>query len=280
MVKNSLQSRSWVDSPGWFWTFIVASIACVAAYVANLIFSEVNPGNVWGLTYGSIATILMVGAALYGLRRRTMKISTKLGLGRAQSWVQYHIYGGTIFLLLVFMHSGFSLPSGPLNWLLWILSIWVTLSGIFGIILQKWIPKILASGLSVEIVYERIPELVEEMRANAEEVIKKCAEPLKDFYARNIQPALGTPKTRLIYYVDITGGIQTQLKQFEYLERVLSNEDKQKLQSLESIYKTKLELDAHYTLQKALRVWLYAHVPLSLILLVAVALHLYAVYYY
>jgi len=280
MVKNSLQSRNWVDSTSWFSAFIIASIVCVAAYIVNLIFSEVNAGNVWGLTYGTLATILMVGAALYGLRRRTMKISTKLGLGRTQTWVQYHIYGGTIFLLLVFMHSGFSLPSGPLNWLLWILSVWVTVSGIFGVFLQKWIPKILASGLSVEIVYERIPELIEEMRSNAEAVIKKCAEPLKDFYTRNIEPALASPQTRLIFYIDITGGIQTQLKQFEYLERVLSNEDKQKLQSLESIYKTKLELDAHYTLQKALRVWLYSHVPLSLILLVAVALHLYAVYYY
>jgi cytochrome b subunit of formate dehydrogenase len=39
-------------------------------------------------------------------------------------------------------------------------------------------------------------------------------------------------------------------------------------------------LDAHYTLQKALRWWLYLHVPASLMLVLLVGLHVYAVIYY
>ena len=88
------------------------------------------------------------------------------------------------------------------------------------------------------------------------------------------------PKVRLIYYIDITGGIQSEVKQFNYLSKLLSAEGKQRLGQLQSYYKTKLELDAHYTLQKALRWWLYLHVPLSLVLIFLVGLHVYSVIYY
>ncbi len=271
---------NWMESPRWFRAFVVITIVSVAVYVVNVVFWEINPGNIWGLTYGSIAAVLMLGAALYGIRRRAMSFSLKFGLGRTQTWAQYHIYGGTICMLFILMHIGFRLPSGPLNWMLWSLSIWVTLSGIFGTFLQKWIPALLASGLSVEVVYERIPELINAMREDAEKLIEKCSTPVKDFYQRNIAPVLIAPKTRMIYYLDITGGIQSEIKKFEYLGKVLGADDKQVLQRLESIYKTKLELDAHYTLQKALRVWLFTHLPLSLVLVVLAVLHLYAVLFY
>ena len=44
--------------------------------------------------------------------------------------------------------------------------------------------------------------------------------------------------------------------------------------------RTKLEIDAHYTLQQALRWWLYAHLPASFVLLVFILLHLYTVLFY
>ena len=238
--------------------------------------SELDSGNPWGLTYGWAAAFFLIGAALYGIRRRMLNYD----IGRSHTWVQFHVYGGVLFLLLVFMHSGFRLPSGTLTWWVWLLSIWITLSGIAGVALQKWIPKMLSSGLAIEVVYERIPELVNQISESAERLLESCTEPVQVFYEKNLAAALMTPQPRLIYYLDITGGIQSRIRQFQYLRRFLSSEEKDTLDRLESMYKTKLELDAHYTLQKALRWWLYMHVPVSLILLVLVALHLYAVTYY
>ena len=129
-------------------------------------------------------------------------------------------------------------------------------------------------------IYERIPELIKEIKTKSEELIQKSTAPIRDFYIKNIAASLATPQTRLIYYLDITGGIQAQVKQFNYLRDVLSSQEKESLTELESLYKKKLELDAHYTLQKALRWWLYTHVPLSLILIFLVCLHLYAVFVY
>ena len=282
LVQNMRATSSRIiclaQSPKWFWVFVIATLISVLIYLINAVFFEVNPGNIWGLTYGTVALILMIGVALYAVRRRKMRLFSRFG--HSFTWVQYHVYGGSLFLLWVFMHSAFTLPSGPLNWWMWILSVWVTISGIFGVFLQKWIPRILASGLSVEVVYERIPELVREIRERSEELIKTCAEPVRDLYMNNLYSALLAPKTRWIYYIDITGGIKSTEKQFEYIRNILTGEEAQKLVRLESMYKTKLELDAHYTLQKLLRWWLYSHVPLSIVLLILVAIHLFAVFYY
>ncbi|NIR49099.1 hypothetical protein GWO43_11605 [candidate division KSB1 bacterium] len=278
--KRTFNINKWVQSPKWFWTFVIASGICLLVFIANLFFADIHPGTIWGLGYGIAATVLMLGVALFGVRRRIVRFTKKFGAGRAQNWVQFHVYAGTLFLLLMFMHTGFQLPTGTLMWWVFILSIWVCFSGLFGVFLQKWIPKILTSGLSVEAIYERIPELTNEIREKTEDLIKLCTDPVKDFYRKNMAPALQSPQVRLIYCIDITGGIQTQVKEFDYLRKLLPSEDKERFTQLESYYKTKLELDAHYTLQKALRWWLYLHVPTSIILVVLVGLHIYSILYY
>ena len=281
-IRNSSGFR-WlklVQSPNWASLFIAATAVCLLVYLVNIIASEVNPGNAWGLSYGAAAAAVMLGAAFYGIRRRKMRTASRHQWGRAQTWVQFHIYGGAIFLLLVFMHSGFGLPNGALFWWLWLLSVWVTISGILGVALQKWLPRILASALSIEVVYERIPELIRAIQKNADSLVANCSQPIKDFYRKKVAPSLTAPRSRLIYYVDITGGIQRRLRQFDFLKTLLSGIEREKLLELELIYKSKLEIDAHYTLQKALKTWLYLHLPASIVLLVLVVIHLFAAFYY
>jgi len=260
--------------------FAAAATLCGIVFLLNATFGDLRPSNIWGLTYGTLAAILMVGAALLGLHRRMTKFALRAGLGKAQSWLQFHLYGGALFLLLMFMHCGFRQPHGILTWWLWFLSLWVAASGVLGVVLQKWIPRLLTSGLAIEVVYERIPELINEISEKVDSLIETCADPVKDFYQKHLALALVTPRPRLIYCIDITGGIQSRLKQFDYLRGFLPSEEKEKLNKLEAFYKTKLEIDAHFTLQRILRLWLFTHVPLSFALLILLALHLFAVLYY
>ena len=53
----------------------------------------------------------------------------------------------------------------------------------------------------------------------------------------------------------------------------LGGEDRGKLDRLEAMFRSKLELDAHYSLQRALRWWLLAHVPFTLVLVFLVIVH-------
>ncbi len=269
-----------VQSQKWWRTFVVASVLVLAALAVNLMSAELQPGNTWGLVYGTCAAVLMFAVALFGVRRRVVPFTKRFGLGRAQTWVQFHVYAGTLALLLFLMHTSFRWPNSVAGWWLFILSIWVSVSGLFGVFLHKWIPRILASGLSIEVLYERIPELIEEIREKAEKLAAVSAEPVREFYRRNVAPALNAPQLRLVYYFDITGGIRTQIRQFEYLRQLLSGDEQRRFAELESYYRAKLEIDAHYTLQRALRWWLYLHVPPSLVLLALIGLHIFTVLYY
>lgn len=264
----------------WALGFAVAAALAVLAFAANLVFGEVSPASPWGLTYGAAAAALVVAAAGYGARRRAMRLVSRLGLGRAQSWLRFHTYGGSLFLLLALMHSGFRVPSGTVTWWLWALSLWTVGTGWLGAGLQKWIPRVLGSGLAVEVLYERIPELVAEIRTKAEALASAATEPVQSLYARRVAPALAGPSRRFIYYLDITGGREEQLKEIDYLRRFLSPEEKEKLDELERLYQAKLEIDAHYTLQPALRWWLWLHLPAAVVLPVFLALHLFSVWYY
>lgn len=274
------QLKHWVDSPAWFRRFALALALCALAYTLNALLSEIRPYNVWGLTYGALAALFMIAAALLGLRRRMTKFALKHRLGRAQTWLQFHLYGGMLCLLLVLMHTGFRVPHGVLTWWLWLFSIWVSVSGLFGVFLQKWIPKLLASGLALEVLYERIPELVVELRERAQALAQTCTEPVQEFYRKHVAYALAAPQARLIYCVDITGGVNARLKHFDYVRNLLTREEQEKLNQLEACFKAKHEIDAHFTLQRALRFWLWLHVPASLVLLMLLGLHVFAVLYY
>jgi hypothetical protein len=230
--------------------------------------------------YGIGAAVLMTGAALYGVRRRMAGMSARKGLGKSHTWLQFHVYGSTLFLLLVFMHTGFKLPTGTLYWWLWMMSIWVTITGLIGVVLQKWIPSILSSGLSIEVMPERIPELIEEARMQAAELVTQCSQPIVDFFHKRIERSLRRPEARMTYFFDITGGIQRRTKQFQFLSELLLEDERQKLNELERILRSKLEIDAHFTLQRVLRHWLYIHLPPSIVLVILVLIHLFAVIYY
>ncbi len=272
--------RFWRAIPKEARLFLIALVACGLVFFVNAVVSDIAPQSLWGISYGTAAAVLMLGAALFSMRRRLAQTALRRRWGAAQTWLQFHLYGGTLFLVLVFMHTGFQLPHGRLAWWMWSLSIWVTVSGAAGVLLQKWLPRLLSSGLALEVVYERIPELIAEISAKAAALMQTCTEPVKDFYRDQIALALAAPQPRWIYYLDITGGIQARVKKFEYVRRLLPAEEQHKLHELESYYRAKLEIDAHFTLQRALRWWLYLHVPASLVLLVLVALHVFAVWYY
>lgn len=269
-------ARRFVQRPEWLAGFLAAAALLLLAWGVNLLLAEPRAGSAWGLAYGSLAALLLVAVAALAVRRRTVRS----GLGRTQTWVQLHVYGGALFLLAALMHAGFRWPGGALErWLLG-LSLWVVLSGVAGVALRKWLPRVLASALTTEVLYERIPELAATLRERAEELAREAPAPVRDLHRRSLAPLLAAPRFRWIYFADVTGGIANRLRELDYLAERLPAGERRVLDDLRSVVATKLELDAHYTLQRPLRWWLYGHVPPSLALLALVAVHVMAVWYY
>ena len=281
-MKASLKKRARGardESETWRWGFVWVTGALVLSYLIQAIFWDVRPGNWAGMAYGTGATFFLLGAGLWGWRRRAMSLASRYRLGSARRWLLFHLYGGGLFGILVLMHSGFRLPNGILTWWLFVLSLWTVISGLVGRALQVWIPRVLSSGLAVEVNYERIPELVREIHRRAGELVEERPEPFRALFRRSLSPALAEPRWRPLYFLDITGGVRSQLKELNFLRQRLPDEE-DTVDALEGLVRTKLEIDAHYTLQRVLRAWLFAHVPLSLVLTALVVLHIFMVFYY
>ena len=253
-------------SPGWWRLFLIAAALCAAAPLLRLTPGVPGDDYVWTVGYGIAATALLVITLGYAARRRM----PRWGPGALHHWVQGHVYGGTLFIVLLAMHSGGVRPGGPLAWGLWVSSLWVVATGLLGVLIQKWIPPALTSALATEVHYDRIPELVSAVREKVERLVADSGEFVRRFHAANLEAALARPRTSVVYLFDVTGGVQSRMRRFDYVKRRLDGHDAQRL----------VEMDAHYTLQRVLRWWLYLHVPAAYLLAALVAVHLFAVLYY
>jgi len=258
----------------WRFVCLVLFVLAVVSFVVNVATTDVRSSNLFGLTYGWSAFALLLLLGCFGLRRRFLGLATRLRLGSAASWLRLHLNGGLLFGLLVLLHSGFRVPIGVLTLSVWILSLWVVVSGLVGLLLQRWVPRALTSGLSIEVLWERIPDLVEELRERAASIAENCDETLLFLYRNKVEPALVGAEAHWIYCIDVSGGVRGELGDFHYLRRAIAHDQKPLLDALEVCYRTKIEIDAHYTLQSLLRYWLVAHTPPSIALLVLVMVHI------
>ena len=263
-------------SAGWWRLFLAGGVLCAAAPALRLAPGFPGGDRVWTTGYGIAAAVLLAVALAYGARRRM----PRRGPFALHQWVQAHVYGGTLYLVLLALHGGARMPDGVLSWGLWVSSLWVVATGLLGVFIQKWIPPALTSGLATEVHHDRIPELVAAVREEVEFLVAASGDSVRRFHETNLKPALAGPRATLTYLFDVTGGIQSRMRRFDYQKRLLEGDDVRRLERLRILMRTKLEMDAHYTLQKALRWWLYLHVPAAGLLTALVAVHVFAVVYY
>ena len=260
--------------------FLALTVLSLLAYLLTQHQMQPWPGSLPGMVFGIAAATFFAAAALYSLRRRAMGLATRLRLGPTRHWLFLHLYGGVFFLVLVTLHIAFRWPTGVFSWALWLLSWWTVFTGLGGLALQRWIPRVLAS-LSVEINAARIPDMVGEIRQRVDVLVQASGDPVRKLASRRIVPGLEGPRRSLRFFIDPSRGSSTfPLEELAYLRGLSEGEEKQRLQELEELLATKHDLDVHYTLQHALRVWLVVHLPASWLLLVAILVHIVSVLYY
>jgi hypothetical protein len=119
-------------------------------------------GTPLGLIFGAIALAIFVFAALLGVRKKLVLWR----VGTVQRWLRAHIWLTLLTVPLVILHSGFRL-GGPMTTLLIVLYIIVMVSGIYGLVLQHHIPRIMMERLPAESVYEQIPHIRGQLYAAA-----------------------------------------------------------------------------------------------------------------
>ena len=251
------------------------SVLCVLAYVIAAYLRPWSPKRGLGLAFGFLAAFLFVFEMLYPARRpKAMPLFT------AKNWIQAHVYLGVVAMLAVVIHAGFSFPHGAFGWWLFLLSAWTTATGLLGVALQKYIPAAIAEGLRVEALYERIPELVEKLRNEADTLMSDASDVLDRFYRSEVREGLSRLKPSWSFLLDVRSGRDRALEPFRRMAQFVDPAEKPKLDDLTSLYTEKMELDAHRSLQGMLRGWLVLHVPPAGLLMALLLVHVFTWIWY
>lgn len=122
-------------------------------------------GTPLGLAFGAISLGIFVFAALLNLRKKI----PLWRVGTVQLWLRAHIWLTFLTIPLVILHSGFRL-GGPMTTLLMALYALVMGSGIYGLVLQHLMPRLMKERLPAETVFEQIPHIRAQLCVAAEKM--------------------------------------------------------------------------------------------------------------
>ena len=142
-----------------------SGLALPAALIQHPSGHHHTGGTPLGLVFGSIAFAIFLFAALFGLRKKLLRWQ----IGSVQSWMRAHIWLTLLTVPLVVLHAGFRV-GGPMTiLLLWLYAI-VMVSGIYGLILQHRIPRLMQERIPAETIFEQIPHVRAKLCAAAEQL--------------------------------------------------------------------------------------------------------------
>jgi len=155
---------------GW----LVASggilVASAVAYVVYEQQAAAGPrgGSGMGLLFGSAGFAFMIFAALLGARKRV----ATWRLGRAQAWMRGHLWLGLLSLPLILFHGGFRFGGTLTHVLMWLLMVSVA-SGVFGAVLQNYVPRLMTNGVPLETIYDEIGNVRKALREEADRTVQE-----------------------------------------------------------------------------------------------------------
>jgi len=297
-----------IDATHRIW--LVASIiilgAATAVYVIYALAAPHGPsgGSPIGLIFGFTGFGFMIYAGLLGARKKV----PVMRLGRAQTWMRGHLWLGLLALPIILFHGGFHF-GGPLtSILLWLLIITVA-SGVFGAILQHYLPTIMLQRVPMETIYDEIDRVREQLRHEAEGfIVDLCGgapetvevgagdslraggftamrsrgggsiqyglseeevEPVRSFYEGEMLPFLLAPNSPGMRLGDDTRAVAA----FTKLRMLVPSAAHPIIANLENLCEEERQLTRQARLHKVLHIWLLVHIPLSLALLLLSVFH-------
>jgi hypothetical protein len=259
----------------WLAASLILLGAATAVYIPYALDSPSGPtgGSALGLGFGVIGSAFMIFAGLLAGRKKV----PIWRLGRAQTWMRGHLWLGLLSLPIIFFHAGFRF-GGPLTSVLMVLVIVVVASGIFGAVLQHYMPNRMTAQVPSETIFEQIDHVRDQLVASADETIaaaeasataEESAAPVVDFYRREMRPFLESRGARhqLLSSPDRSRGT------FEGLRMLLPLGLQDAAKKLEQICEEERQLRRQSLLHHWLHGWLMLHIPLSFALLLLGVVH-------
>ncbi len=83
-----------------------------------------------------------------------------------------HLWLGVLSLPLILFHGGFRF-GGPLTAALMVLLIVVVVSGVFGAVLQHYLPTVMTEQVPLETIFEQIDRVRGQLREEADQIVAR-----------------------------------------------------------------------------------------------------------
>jgi hypothetical protein len=241
-------------------------------------------GSQVGLWYGLIGGFIIIFAWLLSTLRF---VPSWWFIGSRAFWLKGHIWLGLLSFVLILCHSGMRF-GGFFEQVLYLVFFLVVVTGIFGVILQQFLPRWMTVEVPCEVPYEQIPNVCAALRAKADlEMDTKCVAPLpatceriRRWYDEVVRPYLGWPATNpTLSDAGKTVQIFNEMRTLPGADHA-SSKVPDLLARLEEYCNERRRLARQETLHRLLHGWLYLHVPLSAAMMVMMLVHAAVTLYY
>ncbi|MGB9467277.1 MAG: hypothetical protein WBR10_19375 [Candidatus Acidiferrum sp.] len=154
---------------GWAIASLIMLAVFTAVFVAYAVNAPSGPrgGSAPGLTFGVIGFGFIIFAALLGARKRV----PVWRIGRAQAWMRGHLWLGFLSLPMILFHGGFHFGGTLTSVLMWLLIITVV-SGVFGAVVQHYVPRVMTTDVKLETIYDEIGNVRTLLREEADQTVE------------------------------------------------------------------------------------------------------------
>ena len=256
----------------------VVLLITLIAYLAHDPGRAPNGGTWFGYTLGAISAGLVLFLGWFGIKKRQFMSGTDLLKG----WLSAHVYLGVLVIFLSLFHSGFQLGLN-LHSLLWTLLLLTVLSGMYGVFCYVRYPAILTGSRQGLTRAEILLEL-SELDLQARDVAMGLGDEINASILRAAESTqVGGSLSKMLNVEPVDCPTKLALEFLDVAD-VSGAEQEAALRKLRSVLIRKVELlrrlRTYVRAATLVRLWLYFHIPLSIGTLVALAAHVFAVFFY
>jgi hypothetical protein len=157
-------------------TLVVAVLATVWFFAASL-GEAAWPGgsSLPGFTFGVLGGLICLFEFLLWPR----KWVRAWRLGRTVVWMRAHVWLGLLAVPLLVLHSGFRW-GGTLSTVLMVLFLVVIASGVWGLVLQQFLPRLLLDEIPAETIYSQIDRVAGQLATEGALLVEATCGPEPD----------------------------------------------------------------------------------------------------
>lgn len=279
----------------YLWLALAVSIVAILAYWIDDPQEPANGGTALGYALGTVGLLLILLLGWFGVRKRQYGST----MGSVQGWLSAHVYLGIALLVVVLLHSGFQFGYN-VHTLPFILMVLVILSGLYGVYAYTRYPRVISENSG----NTNRAELLDQLN-DIDNRSRRIADKLSDDYRELVTSGVSRTQLGSSLWARLRGRDESQVvlrkgndsivvpnagqeAALDWLaERQSRSSDRDEaatIGELSALIRNKRrllnQLNSELKVQAKLEIWLYAHVPLTAGLLVALLIHIITVFMY